>query len=135
MAPVTGCRAPRLRCCRRSMPSVGRAFMQRSSGVIDMRIFIAGATGVVGRRVVPALLDAGHSVTAVARSAERRAQLEARGAQAVTVSLFDQDALARVVRGHEVVINLATHIPSTSRMFLPGAWRENDRLRREGVAN
>ncbi|HXE59503.1 MAG TPA: NAD(P)H-binding protein [Gemmatimonadaceae bacterium] len=100
-----------------------------------MRIFIAGATGVVGRRVVPALLDAGHSVTAVARSAERRAQLEARGAQAVTVSLFDQDALARVVRGHEVVINLATHIPSTSRMFLPGAWRENDRLRREGVAN
>lgn len=100
-----------------------------------MRIFIAGATGVVGRRVVPALLDAGHRVTAVARSAERRAELEARGAQAVTVSLFDPAALARAVWDHDVVINLATHIPPMSRLFLPGAWRENDRVRRDGAAN
>jgi nucleoside-diphosphate-sugar epimerase len=102
---------------------------------MQMRIFIAGATGVVGRRVVPALLDAGHGVTAVARTADQRARLEARGAQGVTVSLFDPDALARVVRGHDVVINLATHIPPMSRLFLPGAWRENDRLRRDGAAN
>ncbi len=100
-----------------------------------MRIFIAGATGVVGRRVVPALLDKGHRVTALARSPSRRAPLEARGAHAVTVSLFDRDALTRAVRAHDVVINLATHIPPMSRLFLPGAWRENDRLRRDGAAN
>lgn len=100
-----------------------------------MRIFIAGATGVVGRRVVPALVDAAHQVTAVARSPERRAQLETRGAHAITVSLFDPESLARAVRGHDVVINLATHIPPMSRLFLPGAWRENDRVRRQGVSN
>src|SRR5579872_5543056 len=102
---------------------------------MHMRVFIAGATGVVGRRVVPTLLDAGHRVTAVARTADRRARLEARGAQAVAVSLFDSEALARAVRGHDVVINLATHIPPMSRLFLPGAWHENDRLRRQGAAN
>jgi nucleoside-diphosphate-sugar epimerase len=114
---------------------MGSAFTRQSSGVMHMRIFIAGATGVVGRRVVPVLLDAGHRVTAVGRSPERRAQLEARGAQAITVSLFDAEALARAVRGHDVVINLATHIPPISHLFLPGAWRENDRVRRDGSAN
>jgi nucleoside-diphosphate-sugar epimerase len=116
-------------------PPVDGALTPQSSGVTHMRIFIAGATGVVGRRVVPALVDAGHRVTALARSADRRAQLEARGAQALTVSLFDPEARARAVRGHDVVINLATHIPPMSRLFLPGAWRENDRLRRDGAAN
>lgn len=100
-----------------------------------MRIFIAGATGVVGRRVVPALVDAAHQVTAVVRSPERRAQLETRGAHGITVNLFDPESLARAVRGHDVVINLATHIPPMSRLFLPGAWRENDRVRRQGVSN
>lgn len=100
-----------------------------------MRIFLAGATGVVGRRVVPALIEAGHRVTGVARTQDRKRQLEARGAAAAMVSLFDPRALADAVRGHDVVINLATHIPPMSRLFFPGAWRENDRVRREGVAN
>src|SRR6266508_1170416 len=39
------------------------------------------------------------------------------------------------VPGHEAVVNLATHIPPGSRAFLPGAWRENDRIRRVGAAN
>lgn len=100
-----------------------------------MRIFMTGATGVIGRRVVPALVAAGHEVTAAGRSPEKRAQLERMGAAAVEASLFDVDALSRALRGHDVVINLATHIPEGMRMFMPGGWRENDRVRRIGSAN
>jgi nucleoside-diphosphate-sugar epimerase len=100
-----------------------------------MRIFIAGATGVVGRRVVPALLGVGHEVTAVGRTAEKREALARAGAMPVEVDLFDAGAVARAVTGHEVVINLATHIPSSTRMLLPGAWRENGRVRRVASAN
>jgi nucleoside-diphosphate-sugar epimerase len=54
----------------------------------------------------------------------------------VEVSLFDREALTRAVSGHQAVINVATRIPpSATRMMLPGAWKENDRIRREGSAN
>lgn len=97
-----------------------------------MRIFVAGATGVIGRRAVPALTRAGHRVTGVARSAESAERLRHAGAIPISLDLFDASAVARAVDGHEVVINLATHIPRSSwRVFVPGAWRENDRLRRD----
>jgi len=100
-----------------------------------MRIFVAGATGVIGRRVVPELVARGHAVTAMARDAVKADRLIDAGATPVEASLFEPAALASAVAGHDVVINLATHVPSSRRMFLPGAWRENDRVRREGAAN
>ncbi len=100
-----------------------------------MRIFITGSTGVIGRRVVPALLAAGHEVTAVARAPEARERLVRAGANAIGLDLLDPAAVRRAVAGHEIVVNLATHIPSPGRMLLPFAWRENDRLRREASAN
>ncbi|AHG89032.1 NAD-dependent epimerase/dehydratase [Gemmatirosa kalamazoonensis] len=99
------------------------------------RIFVTGATGVVGRRVVPLLVAAGHAVTAVGRSPEKRSALERQGAAAVDVDLLDAAALRRALHGHDAVLNLATHMPrSTNRMLLPSAWRENDRVRRDGSA-
>jgi nucleoside-diphosphate-sugar epimerase len=100
-----------------------------------MRVFIAGATGVVGRRLVPTLVAAGHQVTGPGRTPERRAVLQGWGARPVEVDLFDADAVRRAVAEHDVVINLATHIPPSSRAFLPGAWLENDRIRRYVSAN
>lgn len=100
-----------------------------------MRIFVTGATGVIGRRAVPMLTAAGHSVTAAGRNPDRLAALERSGARAITLNLFDRDAVRRAVRGHDVVINLATHIPSSTRAMLPGAFRENDRVRRDASAN
>ena len=101
-----------------------------------MRIFVSGATGVVGVRVVPLLLSRGHSVTAVTRNPEARAHLERAGARPVAVDLFDVNAVRKAVARHDVIINLATHIPpSAARMILRRSWRENDRLRTEGVAN
>ena len=100
-----------------------------------MRILVTGATGVIGRRVVPLLLREGHEVTAVARSMTKASALAGLGARPVHLDLFDRKALDRVVPGHEIIINLATHMPSSSaRMLIPSSWRENDRIRREGSA-
>lgn len=100
-----------------------------------MRIFVSGATGVIGSRVVPLLTAAGHQVTAAGRTPEKRAALERSGAMAVQADLFDPEALGKAVAGHEVVINLASKVPSFSRMVLPGAWREMDRIRHTASAN
>ena len=100
-----------------------------------MKVFVTGATGVVGRRAVPLLVRAGHEVTAVARTPEKAAAVERVGARPVRVDLFDVDGVRRAVAGHDAVVNLATHIPhSTTAMMLPWAWRENDRIRREASA-
>jgi nucleoside-diphosphate-sugar epimerase len=101
-----------------------------------MRIFVTGSTGVIGRRVVPLLAGAGHDVTAMLRSPRKSAALERTGVKTVTADLLNFDSLLRAVDGHEVVINLATHMPpSTLLMFVPAAWHENDRIRRDGSAN
>jgi nucleoside-diphosphate-sugar epimerase len=96
-----------------------------------MRIFVAGATGVIGRRVVPQLVATGHQVTAVGRTPAARARLQQQGASPVDLNLLEPADVRPIVTDHDVVINLATHMPSSSvRLFLPVAWRENDRLRR-----
>ena len=74
-----------------------------------MRVFVAGATGVLGRRAVPLLVAAGHDVSALARSDARADLVRALGAAPVRVDMFDADALRHAVAGHEVVCNLATH--------------------------
>jgi len=101
-----------------------------------MRIFVTGATGVVGSHAVPLLLAKGYDVTAIGRSDAKRAQLEAAGATAVALDILDRDAARKALRGYDVLINLATHMPSsTVRMLLPWEWRENDRIRRTGSSS
>ena len=100
-----------------------------------MKVLITGATGVIGRRLVPLLSAAGHEVTAVARSKAGSEALQRQGATVIDLDLFDSSAVFREVRGHQAVVNLATHIPHPAwRVFLPSAWRENDRLRRDASA-
>ena len=97
-----------------------------------MKVFVAGATGVVGSRTVTLLLAAGHEVTGLARSAEKAGLLASQGARPVQASLFDPGALGRAVAGHDAVVNLATHIPVGAAAIRPRAWREDDRIRTEG---
>jgi nucleoside-diphosphate-sugar epimerase len=100
-----------------------------------MRILVTGATGVIGSRVVPLLLAAGHEVTAAVRPG-RESSAALAGASIRPLDLFAPADVKTAVTGHDGVINLATHIPaSTAGMLVPGAWRENDRIRREGCAN
>jgi nucleoside-diphosphate-sugar epimerase len=100
-----------------------------------MRIFVTGATGVIGTRVLPLLINAGHHVTAMTRSASNREMLAGLGAASVEADLFDVESLRRAMMGHDVVLNLATHVPSSAgRMMMRRAWRTNDRIRRDGSA-
>jgi nucleoside-diphosphate-sugar epimerase len=70
-----------------------------------MRVFLAGATGAIGRQLVPMLVDAGHQVTATTRSADRVVGLEAAGAAAVVVNAYDAQALiAAVVAARPAVV-------------------------------
>ncbi len=100
-----------------------------------LRVFVAGGTGVIGRRAVARLVEAGHEVTVVARTPEKAEQVRALGASPVEVSLFDRDALTAAVADHDAVVNLATKIPSIAHAALPGAWDENNRIRSEGSTN
>lgn len=99
------------------------------------RVFVAGATGVLGRRVVAYLVAAGHEVTAVARSAEKAELVRELGATPMAVDLFDPEAVREAVTDHDAVVNLATKIPPLRTMALPGAWDENDRIRTEASRN
>jgi nucleoside-diphosphate-sugar epimerase len=100
------------------------------------RILLTGATGVIGRRVLPLLVSAGHAVSAVSRTPEQAELLRAVGATPVSMNLFDPASVRAAVSGHGAVVNLATHMPpSMARMLFRRSWRENDRIRREGSAN
>jgi nucleoside-diphosphate-sugar epimerase len=99
-----------------------------------MKVFVAGGTGAVGRSAVTALVAARHTVTALARSPEKAAELSGRGAVPVAVSIFDRGGLGEAMAGHEAVVNLATAIPPMSRFMRRSAWAENDRIRSEGSA-
>jgi len=96
-----------------------------------VRVFVLGATGVIGRRALPALAAAGHTVSALARGPDRAVRVSSLGAEPVEVDPFDEASLVRALARHEAVVNVMTRIPPLSRAALPTAWRENDRLRQE----
>jgi nucleoside-diphosphate-sugar epimerase len=95
-----------------------------------MQIFVVGATGILGRRVVPAFIRDGHRVTGVARSADKASLLERVGATPVYLDVFDAAKVTRAVEGHDAIVNLATAIPPSSRALLPGVWRATNQIRR-----
>ena len=80
-----------------------------------MKIFVAGATGVVGRRLVPLLVSAGHEVVGMSRSAERAAELELSGARGVVGNVLDPVGLRELLgkTRPEIVIHQVTDIPKS----------------------
>jgi nucleoside-diphosphate-sugar epimerase len=94
-----------------------------------MKVFVAGATGVLGRPTVRTLVEAGHEVRGTARGSEKAELVRSLGAEPVEVDLFDSDAVRAAVASSEAVLHFATKIPPITRMRWKGAWRENDRLR------
>jgi nucleoside-diphosphate-sugar epimerase len=78
-----------------------------------VRVFVAGASGVIGRRLVPQLLAAGHEVTGMTRSEEAAERIRAGGAEAAVCDAFDADGLRRAVAAArpEAVMNQLTSLP------------------------
>ncbi len=103
-----------------------------------MKVFLAGATGVIGRALGPLLRKAGHVVTGTTRTVKGRDRLEALGIHAVIVDVFDRQALERSVMtaAPDVIIHQLTDLShGIDPQFPEEALRRNARLRREGTEN
>ena len=101
-----------------------------------MRIFLAGASGVIGIRLLPRLVAAGHQVAGMTRTPAKIAELEALGAEPVLCDVYDADALkAAVVRFRpDAVMHQLTDLPDDAAK-IPEAGARNDRMRCEGTRN
>jgi nucleoside-diphosphate-sugar epimerase len=102
------------------------------------RIFLAGASGAIGRRLVPLLHNAGHHVCGTTRSAEKADELRMLGAEPVVVDVFDAAALSRAVAAArpDVVIHQLTDLPKNlDPRQMGAAITRNARIREEGTRN
>ena len=101
-----------------------------------MRIFIAGASGVIGTRLVPLLIADGHAVAGMTRSAGKAGLLAGLGAQPVVCDVFDAGALTQAVAafGPKVVFHQLTDLPDHAGEVAASGDR-NDRIRTEGTGN
>jgi len=103
-----------------------------------MRIFVAGASGVIGRRLVPMLIEAGHEVHGGTRNGQGAEVLRALGATPWVADVFDREALHAALRRSqpEVVIHQLTDLPAGLDPARMGeAIARNARIRAEGTAN
>lgn len=101
-----------------------------------MRVFLAGATGAIGKRLVPLLVQAGHTVIGTTRSAEKAGGLQAAGAEPLIVDALDAAAVAMAVERAkpQVIIHELTAIPAALDMRkFAEQFETTNRLRTEGT--
>jgi nucleoside-diphosphate-sugar epimerase len=101
-----------------------------------VRIFVAGATGVIGARLVPILVAEGHDMAGMTRSPAKADILRELGADPVVCDVYEADALrdAVVDTGAQAIVHLLTDLPDEEAEI----WRfteANARIRREGTRN
>lgn len=104
-----------------------------------MRVFVAGASGAIGRLLLRRLIAAGHQVTGMTRSRDRAAGIRAVGAEPVVCDVFDRDGLQAVVAQArpEAVVHELTDLPQVlgNMRKLGKYYAGNNRVRREGTVN
>lgn len=101
-----------------------------------MRVFLAGATGVIGIRLLPLLVEQGHVVAAMTRSAAKTDGLRLLGGEPVVCDVFDAERLAAKIMGFEpdTVVHQLTDLPDRLGE-LDAHLAGNDRIRTEGTRN
>ncbi|MEV8372750.1 NAD-dependent epimerase/dehydratase family protein [Kribbella sp. NPDC056861] len=100
------------------------------------RIFLAGASGVIGQRLIPLLVQDGHVVGGMTRSAGKKALLERLGAEPIVVDVFEREALLQAVADFrpDLIVNELTDLPDDLAQI--GDHAElNARIRTEGNQN
>jgi nucleoside-diphosphate-sugar epimerase len=103
-----------------------------------MRVFVTGATGALGRHLVPGLVAAGHEVTATTRTPGKVAQLRAAGAEPVVVDGLDREAVIAAVRAAapEVIVHQMTALAGLRSLRNPDkAFAATNELRTRGTDN
>jgi nucleoside-diphosphate-sugar epimerase len=103
-----------------------------------MKVFVAGASGVIGRPVVRRLVAAGHEVTGITRREERAGEIRAAGASSIVCDVFDAAGLEAAVReaAPEVVIHELTSLPARlDYKAKEDPLAATNRVRSEGTRN
>ncbi|MBX5469898.1 MAG: NAD(P)-dependent oxidoreductase [Thermoleophilaceae bacterium] len=101
-----------------------------------MRVFVAGATGALGRRLVPKLVERGHEVVGMTRSSSKARLVRELGAEPVVADALERDAVMRAVLGAEpeVVVHELTSLSGGIDLRRPDrAFEATNRLRVEGT--
>src|SRR5262245_43755224 len=101
-----------------------------------MKVFVAGATGVLGRWLVPMLVAGGNEVTALTRTDAKRGLIGEMGARPAVADALDPEATAQAVAEAEpeVVVHQLTAIDAGAvRRSLDKAFAQTNRLRTEGT--
>jgi len=96
-----------------------------------MIVAVLGASGVVGRNLVPRLVESGHRVRAGMR--HRNTLVDFDGVEQFEVDILNRDAVVRLAKGADALLNLASSIPHADGSG--GDWALYDRIRREGTEN
>jgi uncharacterized protein YbjT (DUF2867 family) len=101
-----------------------------------MRVFVAGASGVIGVRLVPLLVARGDTVAGMTRREANAERLRSLGAVPVVCDVFDAPALTEAVSSFapDAVVHQLTKLPDDPRL-IPQFSAENARMRREGTRN
>jgi nucleoside-diphosphate-sugar epimerase len=101
-----------------------------------MRIFVAGASGVIGGRLVPMLVDAGHTVAGTTRSAGKAVRVRELGAEPFVIDVYDAQELRGIVVdwSPDLVMYQLTDLPDDASQ-IPERAENNARIRTEGTAN
>ncbi len=103
-----------------------------------MRVFVAGASGVIGSRLVPQLIERGHEVIGSARSSDRAARLRELGAEPMALDLLDAEAVHKAVRQArpDAIVHQATALTGLSDFkHFDRSFAQTNRLRTSGADN
>ncbi len=100
-----------------------------------MKVFVAGATGAIGRQLVPRLVEAGNEVHGMTRSESKRAMLHEMGAVPVVADALDPDRVAEAVgrAGPDVIVHQLTAIGAADTRNFDRGFAPTNRLRTEGT--
>lgn len=101
-----------------------------------MRVFLVGASGVIGIRLLPMLVGAGHHVAGLTRSPDKSPRIDALGATSVVCDVFDAAALLDAVAAFapDLVMHQLTELPDEIEK-IPDYSARNNRIRAEGTRN
>ncbi len=103
-----------------------------------MKILVAGATGAIGKRLVPLLVAAGHHIVATSRSRDKLNRLRSEGAEAVLMDGLDAEAVVRVVttaRPDAIVHQMTSLAPVLNTKRFDDELSPTNRLRTDGTSN
>lgn len=106
------------------------------NSIATMRVFVAGATGVIGSRLVPLMVAAGHQVAGMTRSSHKADFVRAMGAQPVICNAYQPDAVLAAVEdfGPEALMSQLTDLPDDPAR-IEDSLAATSRIRREGTRN